>query len=177
MRNDGECSQRFQRLADLFRQSEWRQETDSPRQSEQDDRESNQPSYWRTGRMCGFSGHSESSDGTVWLGEIGAALHAKLVNAGLVEPRQKTEQDTSAESEKITLRQFLSEHMEHGRTAKGDKAAPATVVKWRPTETFLNEFFPGKLLDDVTAEDAHQFRVWLDKRRINRRQPDARANR
>jgi len=43
------------------------------------------------------------------------------------------------------LAQFLDEHVDHGGTAKGSKASPATLVKWRPTVEYLKERLPGTL--------------------------------
>jgi len=106
---------------------------------------------------------------SLWLPDIGEKLHSKLAKAGLVDPISTPEEEIVPETPKMTLRIFLEQHMAHGRTAKGDKAAPATIVKWKPTETFLNEVFPRKLMSDITAEDAYQFRVWLDKRRIKQK--------
>jgi integrase len=103
----------------------------------------------------------------LWLVDVGDTLNRKLVKAGLIDPVQDVEPEP--EPEQKTLAQFLDEHVEHGRTSKGKPAAPSTLVKWRPTVAYLKEQFSGKLLRDITAEDAHQFRVWLDKRRIKQK--------
>ncbi len=103
-----------------------------------------------------------------WLGDIGESLHKKLVRARLTEPRIVAEPDPEPERS-ITLAAFLHDHMTHGRTSKGNKAAPATIMKWKPTQTFLNRIFPDRVLNEITAEDAHQFRVWLDNRRIKQK--------
>lgn len=116
---------------------------------------------------------SKACGGTVkrttakWLGDIGEKLHKKLVRSELTEPKAVEVEPDPEPS--ITLAAFLHDHMTHGRTAQGNKAAPATIVKWKPTQTFLNEVFPGRLLNEITAEDAHQFRVWLDNRRIKQK--------
>ena len=102
-----------------------------------------------------------------WLGEISDTLHAKLARAGLTTPREKVA--PVPEPSMLLLKDFLQDRMTHGRTAQGNKAAPATVVKWRPTQVFLNKLFPGRELASITAEDAHQFRVWLDSRRIKQK--------
>ena len=106
-----------------------------------------------------------------WLGEIGDRLHDKLAKAGLVEPRVNPDgepEPAPSTGEKL-LSGFLQDHMDHGRTAKGERAAPATVTKWKPTQDFLNELFPNRTLASISAEDAYQFRVWLDKRRIKQK--------
>ena len=105
----------------------------------------------------------------LWLADIGDALRRKLENAGLLDAEPDVEPATDQKPADITLADFLDDHVEHGRTAKGAKASPATLVKWRPTVAYLKKRFPGKLLREVTAEDAYQFRVWLDKRRIKQK--------
>jgi hypothetical protein len=47
----------------------------------------------------------------------------------------------------MTLKKFMQDHIAHGRTAKGQPAAPATIQKWIPAETFLNEVFPKRTLE------------------------------
>jgi len=108
----------------------------------------------------------------LWLADVGDTLRKKLENAGLIDPVEDVEPEPEPEGDEkpqVTLAQFLDEHVAHGRTAKGEPASPATLVKWRPTVAYLKERFAGKLLDEITAEDAYQFRVWLDERRIKQK--------
>lgn len=100
-----------------------------------------------------------------WLGGIGEPLRKKLERAGLVEPVEPVAPEPE-QKPSVTLAAFLEDHIDHGRTSHGKAASESTVAKWRSTQRFLNEQFPGRTLDSITPEDAHQFRVWLDKRKI-----------
>ena len=69
----------------------------------------------------------------------------------------------------FTLDAFLQDHVDHGRTSKGKPAATSTIKKWVGTQRFLTTVFgEDKDIAAITPEDAHQFRVWLDKRRIKK---------
>ena len=105
----------------------------------------------------------------MWLADIGDGLRSKLENAGLIDPVPDVVPEPEPKPEEKTLAEFLDDHVEHGRTAKGTKASKATKVKWNPTVKFLKEQLPDKLLREVTAEDAYQFKVWLDNRRIKQK--------
>ncbi|MEO2033516.1 MAG: phage integrase SAM-like domain-containing protein, partial [Planctomycetaceae bacterium] len=118
---------------------------------------------------------AKASGGTVelttakWLGDIGGKLHAKLVRAGLAQPKAVAASVSESEEQSITLADFLNDHIAHGRTSQGREAAKSTLANWAGTRRFLIKIFrTSKRLDEVTAEDAHQFRVWMDKRRIKR---------
>jgi integrase len=103
-----------------------------------------------------------------WIGDIGDTLHTKLANAGLIEPREPVVPEPVAA--KRTLIEFLDDHIKHGRTSKGRDAAQQTIANWGTTKRLLMEVFKvSKPLDEVTAEDAHQFRVWLDARQIKQK--------
>ncbi len=65
----------------------------------------------------------------LWLADVGDTLHSKLENAGLIDPVQDVEPEADQESAQIKLADFLDDHVEHGRTAKGSKASPGTLVK------------------------------------------------
>ncbi len=99
-----------------------------------------------------------------WLSRLSDNLYGRLARHGLVPMREPVA--ASPTTDAVTLKQFLQDHIAHGRTSQGKPAAESTLAKWRGTQTFLNELFPGRDLTSITAEDAHQFRVWLDKRRI-----------
>lgn len=105
----------------------------------------------------------------IWLGEIGDKLHAKLVNAGLTEPRVQVSEEADDAEQQLLLLDFMQDHIDNGRTAKGGKAARSTLNKWRATQTLLNTVFQIKPISHITPEDAHQFRVWLDNRRIKQK--------
>lgn len=104
----------------------------------------------------------------LWLAGIGDKLRAKLERARLVEPIEPVELEPV--EIKPTLAAFLEDHVQHGRTSKGRRAADSTIAKWIGTQRFLVDVFGDqKRVDEVTREDAHQFRVWLDKRRIKQK--------
>jgi len=99
-----------------------------------------------------------------WLAELPDKMYGKLVRNGLVQPRVVAEPEP--EPDRLSLAAFLQDHIDHGRTSTGKKAAVSTLAKWIGTQRFLEVVFPHRDLESITAEDAHQFRVWLDKRRI-----------
>ena len=126
------------------------------------------------GRHCDAMVAAKGSSGilhrqtALWLGEIGDNLHGKLANAGLIEPREPVVPEPVVS--KRTLGEFLSDHIQHGRTSKGRDAAQQTIANWGTTQRLLMEVFKAsKPLDEVTAEDSHQFRVWLDARQIKQK--------
>lgn len=94
-------------------------------------------------------------------------VHQRLARHGLTEPRVKT--SLPAEKPTFTLEAFLQDHIDHGRTSKGKPAAENTLQNWKSTQVFLNERFPGRDLKDINAEDAHQFRAWMDNRKISQK--------
>ena len=128
----------------------------------------NKATAHKVGRYIDSLVATVASNGTMdrqtalWVADVSDAFHAKLVRAGLVEPREPVEQ----KPDRMTLSAFLADHIEHGRTSQGKPAAQSTLAKWIGTERFLNQVFPDRELGTITAEDAHQFRKWLDKRRI-----------
>ncbi len=101
-----------------------------------------------------------------WLGRIGDALRKKLERAGLVEPMEPAEPEAVKPS--MLLKDFLQSHLDSRKTARGETAADSTLLKWNGTIRFLNQVFPGRTVDSFTHEDAHNFRAWLDKRRIKK---------
>ncbi len=103
----------------------------------------------------------------LWLAEIGDKLYNKLAKAGLVEAKAPVELEPESEPESsMALAAFLQDHIDHGRTAHGKAASESTLAAWRSTQRFLNDQLPRRTLNSITAEDAHQFRVWMDKRKI-----------
>jgi integrase len=117
----------------------------------------------------GLNASIDQADAT-WLTGLPDKFYSKLARYGLVNPRtvQAPEPEPDVEP-KLLLSAFLEDHTEHGRTAKGKEAAESTRAKWRSTKRFLIAQFPGRELESITAEDAHQFRVWLDNRRIKQK--------
>lgn len=48
-----------------------------------------------------------------------------------------------------------------GRKRDGTRAKPLTIKEWRTTETYLNEFFGVRMIEDISVADADRFRIWL----------------
>lgn len=103
-----------------------------------------------------------------WLGSLTDKFHAKLVTVGLEEPRE-TEETEPEPASAMTLGTLLQEHVDRGRTKKNKLAAESTKKKWVGTQRFLTSVFGAeKEITVITLDDAHQFRVWLEKRRIKK---------
>lgn len=119
---------------------------------------------------------AKTSGGTIerrtaeWLTDIGDALHAKLVKAGLTEPKQPVAEELKLETDpKMTLAKFLDEHLAEGMTARGDAAKPNTLANWKSTMRFLKQCFDAERpVEAFTHQDGHAFRKWLDGRRIKK---------
>ncbi|MCP4510893.1 MAG: hypothetical protein GY826_31365 [Fuerstiella sp.] len=115
---------------------------------------------------------SKASGGTIelatakWLGDIGDKLHAKLVRAGLTNPKVVAAVEPDPEPS-ITLAAFLDQFVADGITLKGKPAGRVTKAMWRGTRDMLTSCFGNsKPLDSVTLADANEFRKWLSKRKI-----------
>jgi len=113
-----------------------------------------------------ISGMSIDRHAAMWLAEIGDTLRTKLERAGLVEPLEPVEPEPAKSS--MLLKDFLQSHLEARKTARGEMASDSTLLKWNGTMRFLNQVFPGRTVDSFTHEDGHNFREWLDKRRIKK---------
>lgn len=102
-----------------------------------------------------IAGHSIDRETAEWLGEIGDALHAKLAKAGLVTPRTPA---TPAEQPR------LGEFIESFIAARTDHK-PNTRKTFTQTKTALLDFFGAdKRLDDITAGDADDWKIDLQRR-------------
>lgn len=106
----------------------------------------------------------------LWLSDIGEKLHAKLLNAGLVEER-----DSTAEHEQLFL-EFVDDFIKEGKTAQGNKAANQTVAKWKTVRSHLKPHFKERTLKSLTPVDARKFREALQTHRFARTEdnPDGR---
>lgn len=101
------------------------------------------------------------------LASLPDKIHQRLAKHGLVESR--TPKPEPAAVHVFTLKEFLQDHIDHGRTSKGQRAAESTIMKWVGTKRFLVDLLGAdKDIAAITPEDAHQFRVWLDHRRIKK---------
>jgi len=100
------------------------------------------------------------------LASLPDRIHQRLAKHGLVETRVP-----EAEPERVmTLATFLQQHNDDGRTSKGKKAARNTVLNWSSTRKFLVEVLGAdRDIATISLEDAHQFRRWMDRRKINQK--------
>jgi len=95
-----------------------------------------------------LSGAPLDAETSRWLGAIGDDLHARLVRAGLIEPRQQTEA--------VTLGDLLD------RFVEAASVSPATLAAYRQTTESLREHFgDDKPIDAVTPADADGWRKSL----------------
>ena len=92
----------------------------------------------------------------LWLGEIGDALHTKLANAGLVEPRGPVEPER--EPMIVQLHDFVNGLIRDGKTASGATAADSTVRKWKTTQVYLRKHFANVDVASITPVHAPEFR-------------------
>lgn len=102
-----------------------------------------------------------------WLSGLPDPFYQKLINAGLADARIVAR--VEAKTEAMELSDFLDDHIQHGRTSQGKPAAITTLANWKSTQRFLNEIFPDRTLASINAEDSHQFRVWMDNRKISQK--------
>jgi integrase len=90
-----------------------------------------------------------------WLGSLPPQLHAKLVKAGLALPRIGEAPPPSAG---LTLQVFVDDYLEKRRP----EVKPRSFLTMRLDADSLIMFLgSGKLLADVTAGDARDFKAWL----------------
>lgn len=108
-----------------------------------------------------------------WLGSLPDKFHEKLVKAELVEQREKAQ----LQQEGVSLRDFLAEFIEDGRTLKGHPASVETSKKWRGTRDMLLQCFDGeRLVSSFSLVDGKAFRKWMEQREVpvTKRNPTAR---
>jgi len=92
------------------------------------------------------------NDVVQWINSLGDEFHAKLANAGLVQPRVT-----------VRLGQFLDDYRESRTDIK-----PQTVVHWGHTIRNLLAFFdPETAMRDVSEEDARNFRAYLVEQKLS----------
>ncbi len=89
-----------------------------------------------------------------WVGEVGDALHAKLVGHGLVEPRTSTDEPEIARPTITTVY--------HQMVARRPNVKPQTKTIWGHAYASLAEFFGAdKVLADITEVDAEDWEAWM----------------
>lgn len=82
-----------------------------------------------------------------WLERIPEGLRVRLERLGLVETRSGS---------RWTVQAFIADYIERRTDVKG-----ATRRKWKDVESKLNAFFRGDNIGNVTAQQAKNFRVYL----------------
>jgi integrase len=110
--------------------------------------------------VCRLTGASWSTDLATWVGELPDVSHAKLADAGLVEPRRSVERDP------VTLGKLTSTFISRF------SGKPSTVRGFNQTLQSLKDFFgENARLDAITAEGADDWRNWVvnDKKGSGRR--------
>ena len=92
------------------------------------------------------TGHAPSDETSRWVATLPDVLRKRLAAVGLIAPR-----------ESLTLKPFLDRYMD-GRT----DIKPSTRIALGQTVRYLVEFFgPDKVLRDITAGDADEWRLFL----------------
>ncbi len=86
-----------------------------------------------------------------WVGEIPDVIADKLVNVGLIAPRQKRPKDATK------LGEFIDAYLANRTDIK-----PRTRINLlQVRKNLVNHFREDKLLSDITPGDADEWRVWL----------------
>ncbi|MEO2017295.1 MAG: tyrosine-type recombinase/integrase [Fuerstiella sp.] len=105
-------------------------------------------------------------DDATWLGSLVDKVHAKLVKAGLAEPRDVQSEDPKSVT---TLVVFLEEFITDGMTLKRDSASIETLKKWKGTRDLLLKCFDeDRDVSSFTVADGKTFRKWMEKRSIRK---------
>ena len=98
----------------------------------------------------------------LWLRDIGDKLYDKLSNAELIEPRS-----VEVAKESVRLMEFIQRFIADGKTSQGNTASDSTKAKWKTAKNHLKAFYgEQRSIDSITVEDAENFRVYLEGRRI-----------
>ncbi len=98
-------------------------------------------------------------DGPVadWLGTIGADLYARLVEVGLCSPREQAEPEQ--QPNRKALGQLVDAYI-----AERDDVKQGTALVYRHVRRNLLDWFGAdKLLQEITAGDAKDWRRWLTR--------------
>jgi integrase len=106
-----------------------------------------------------LSGATPKPDTATWLGAQSPKIHKKLVKWGLARPRVETGPDLEPVSGP-TVAAFIGEYIDRRRGVAG--VGPDAVRAYEQDRKSLVAFLgPDKLLADVTAGDADEFKDWL----------------
>jgi integrase len=97
------------------------------------------------------AGHSPDRETAEWVGRVSDEIHQRLVNAGLVPPREH--------ATKVIV--TLGQHLEHLFGGLG-KQKPTTARNYARARRLLEEFFgKDRTLDSITEGDADAYKRWL----------------
>ena len=99
-----------------------------------------------------LAGTSPDPETSAWVGSRDSVMYDKLAAVGLVSQRQRT-----VETEATTLGEFLDTYITKRTDVKGSTA----TVYGHTRRCLIGYFGEQKLLRDITAGDADDWRRWL----------------
>jgi integrase len=86
-----------------------------------------------------------------WITDMSDSIHAKLAKVGLVKPRA-----AQPEQQKFTFSEWVNQYIE-----KRSDVKPRTKSNWQNAAKKLLEFFQEQSIDEITVQQAKDFRVYL----------------
>jgi integrase len=89
-----------------------------------------------------------------WIASLPESFHSKLVKLELVQARIAVE--PRPEHHGILLTGFIRDYIDSRRDVE-----KGTIRKWLDVEEKMSDYFKGKYLDEITVQDAKNFRIYL----------------
>jgi len=89
-----------------------------------------------------------------WLSSLSKEQRKKLSDKGLIE----SDEEEQPKSKEILLKDYLEEYFSSRRL----DVKTSTWIFYQHTRKRLEEYFPGRSLQSITAIEAKQFRKWLE---------------
>lgn len=83
-----------------------------------------------------------------WLNGLSDGLRRRLEVLGIIEPKEK--------GRSFTVEKWIQRYID-----KRPDVKPRTKEKWRDVESKLTTFFKGQFINEVTVQQAKDFRVYL----------------
>ena len=103
-----------------------------------------------------IAGHSIDTETAIWVASLGDKIHARLVKAGLVEPRA-----TSVDGGKPVV--LLGSHIDRYIQSRA-KLKPNTLRNYQATKRLLTKHFGAdEPVEKIHAGRARDYREWLAK--------------
>ncbi len=112
-------------------------------------------------RLVGARRSNAAIDGTTaaWLADVSVDFYARLVEVGLVEPRETADPETPAQSEEIKLAEFVDRYI-----SERDDVKPGTALVYNQVRrNLIDGFGADKPLGAITTGDAKDWRRWLTR--------------